>query len=260
MVLGLPTIVYLAAAFGHEGARSVGKTAEEYVSFVLLLLALYTISGGIYLTGNLIARPRTNLTFLAGGAVLASLIGTMGASALLIRPLLRANSERKHARHTVVLFIFAVSNIGGMLTPLGDPPLFLGFLRESTVRMDSRALAAVASRGRTCARDLSWYRALHVPQGAGGSGALRHVRLRADEDQGRTQRGVPGPGHGHGPAFGYLHARRRSDTVPVPGGDQLGDTDHCLAHDRPTRAARGEQFQLAPHDRGRWSLPASSPP
>jgi Na+/H+ antiporter NhaD/arsenite permease-like protein len=128
-VLGAPTLVYLFARFGRTGLELAAKTAEEYVSFIILLFALFTISGGIYLTGNLIATPRHNLAFLAIGAVLASFIGTMGASMVLIRPLLRANSERSHARHTVVFFIFAVSNVGGLLTPLGDPPLFLGFLR-----------------------------------------------------------------------------------------------------------------------------------
>jgi Na+/H+ antiporter NhaD/arsenite permease-like protein len=129
LVLGLPTVIYVMSRFGHPGLDLTAETAEEYVSFIVLLFALYTISGGIYLTGNLVATPRTNLAFLAIGAVLANLIGTMGASMVLIRPLLRANSERTHARHTMVFFIFAVSNIGGMLTPLGDPPLFLGFLR-----------------------------------------------------------------------------------------------------------------------------------
>jgi Na+/H+ antiporter NhaD/arsenite permease-like protein len=128
-VLGAPTVVYLIARFGHTGLELTAATAEEYVSFIVLLFALFTISGGIYLTGNLVATPRHNLAFLGVGAVLASFIGTMGASMVLIRPLLRANSERKYARHTVVFFIFAVSNIGGLLTPLGDPPLFLGFLR-----------------------------------------------------------------------------------------------------------------------------------
>ncbi len=126
---GVPTVVYLVVRFGHLGLEAVGGTAEEYVSFIVLLLALYTISGGIFLSGNLVATPWTNLAFLGSGALLANLIGTMGASMVLIRPLLRANSERVYARHTVVFFIFAVSNIGGMLTPLGDPPLFLGFLR-----------------------------------------------------------------------------------------------------------------------------------
>ena len=80
------------------------------------------------MTGNSVATPRHNLSYLALGAVLANFIGTMGASMVLIRPLLRANSERKIRQHTVIFFIFAVSNIGGLLTPLGDPPLFLGFL------------------------------------------------------------------------------------------------------------------------------------
>ena len=120
-VLGVPTLIYLFAQFGSLGVEAAADTAVEYVSFIILLLALYTISGGIYLTGNLVATPRVNLTFLVVGAVLASFVGTMGASMLLIRPLLRANSERTHARHTVVFFIFAVSNMGGMLTPLGRP-------------------------------------------------------------------------------------------------------------------------------------------
>jgi Na+/H+ antiporter NhaD/arsenite permease-like protein len=128
-VLGVPTLVYLLTRFGHTGLELAAETAEEYVSFIILLFVLYTVSGGIYLTGNIIATPRHNLGFLATGAVLASLIGTMGASMVLIRPLIRANSERKYQRHTVIFFIFAVSNLGGLLTPLGDPPLFLGFLR-----------------------------------------------------------------------------------------------------------------------------------
>ncbi len=128
-VLGIPTVVYVVVQFGHVGLEASAATAEEYISFIILLFALYTISGGIYLTGNLVATPRVNLTFLGIGAILANLIGTMGASMVLIRPLLRANSERTRATHTVIFFIFAVSNIGGMLTPLGDPPLFLGFLR-----------------------------------------------------------------------------------------------------------------------------------
>ncbi len=128
-VLGVPTVAYLIGRFGEVGLEASAHTAEEYVSFLILLFALYTISGGIYITGNLVATPKTNLGFLAVGALLASFIGTMGASMVLIRPLLRANSERKFGKHTVVFFIFAVSNMGGLLTPLGDPPLFLGFLR-----------------------------------------------------------------------------------------------------------------------------------
>jgi Na+/H+ antiporter NhaD/arsenite permease-like protein len=108
--------------------RALVHTAEDYVSFIVLLGGLFVISGGILLEGDLEATPRTNAAFLGVGAVLASLVGTTGASMLLIRPLLQTNRERKHVAHTVVFFIFLVSNIGGCLTPLGDPPLFLGYL------------------------------------------------------------------------------------------------------------------------------------
>ena len=101
----------------------------EYIPFILLLTALFTVSGGIVVSGNLHGSPGTNTAILAIGAVLASIIGTTGASMVLIRPLLRANDDRKRNVHVVVFFIFLVSNIGGSLTPLGDPPLFFGFLR-----------------------------------------------------------------------------------------------------------------------------------
>jgi Na+/H+ antiporter NhaD/arsenite permease-like protein len=124
-ILGVPVLaLYLArrpAALVHTG--------EEYVSFIILLGGLYAISGGILLRGDLAATPVTNTAFLALGSVLASVIGTTGASMLLIRPLLQTNRERTRVRHTVMFFIFLVSNIGGMLTPLGDPPLFLGYLQ-----------------------------------------------------------------------------------------------------------------------------------
>jgi Na+/H+ antiporter NhaD/arsenite permease-like protein len=103
--------------------------AEDYVSFIILLSGLYAIAGGIRLTGDLRATPLTNTTFLGLGSVLASFIGTTGASMVLIRPLLQTNRERRRVSHTVVFFIFLVSNVGGMLTPLGDPPLFLGYLQ-----------------------------------------------------------------------------------------------------------------------------------
>jgi Na+/H+ antiporter NhaD/arsenite permease-like protein len=101
----------------------------EYVPFILLLLALFTVAGGIYLEGNLRGTPITNTLLLGIGTLLASVIGTTGASMVLIRPLLRANDDRVHNVHVVVFFIFLVSNIGGVLTPLGDPPLFVGFLK-----------------------------------------------------------------------------------------------------------------------------------
>ncbi|MDB5886556.1 MAG: transporter, family [Polaromonas sp.] len=100
----------------------------EYIPFILLLTALYTVAGGIHIRGNLHGSPGLNTAILAIGAVLASFMGTTGASMLLIRPLIRANDQRLHRVHVVVFFIFIVSNAGGSLTPLGDPPLFLGFL------------------------------------------------------------------------------------------------------------------------------------
>jgi len=123
-LLGAPVlVVYLRA---HPAA--LVHAAGDYVSFIVLLGGLFVISGGILLEGDLEATPRTNATFLGLGALLASFVGTTGASMLLIRPLLQTNRERKHVAHTVVFFIFLVSNIGGCLTPLGDPPLFLGYL------------------------------------------------------------------------------------------------------------------------------------
>jgi Na+/H+ antiporter NhaD/arsenite permease-like protein len=103
--------------------------AGEYTSFMVLLGSLFVISGGVLLTGDLRATPAVNTAFLLVGSLLASFIGTTGASMLLLRPLLATNSERRHVTHTIVFFIFLVSNIGGSLTPLGDPPLFLGYLR-----------------------------------------------------------------------------------------------------------------------------------
>lgn len=102
---------------------------EEYIPFILLLTALFTVAGGIHIRGNLHGSPGLNTAILAIGALLASVMGTTGASMLLIRPLIRANDNRQHKAHVVVFFIFIVSNAGGSLTPLGDPPLFLGFLK-----------------------------------------------------------------------------------------------------------------------------------
>ena len=124
-------LVPLVAIYGfNAGVETVVHAlVEEYIPFILLLLALYTISGGILVWGNLHGSPRLNTTILAIGTVLASFMGTTGAAMLLIRPLLKANDNRKHRVHVVVFFIFLVANIGGGLTPLGDPPLFLGFLK-----------------------------------------------------------------------------------------------------------------------------------
>jgi Na+/H+ antiporter NhaD/arsenite permease-like protein len=123
----LPFTVVHGPALAWGGL--VHALVAEYIPFIILLTALFTVAGGIHIRGNLHGSPGLNTTLLALGAVLASLMGTTGASMLLIRPLIRANDNRRHRAHVVVFFIFIVSNAGGSLTPLGDPPLFLGFLQ-----------------------------------------------------------------------------------------------------------------------------------
>ena len=114
---------------GLAGTSFMHALLAEYLPFIFLLTALFTVAGGIHIRGNLHGSPGLNTAILAIGAVLASVMGTTGASMLLIRPLIRANDNRSHKAHVVVFFIFIVSNAGGSLTPLGDPPLFLGFLK-----------------------------------------------------------------------------------------------------------------------------------
>ena len=126
LLLSVPVLAYLLS----EGAvQELLHAAEEYFAFIVLLGSLFVVSGGILVEGDIKATPKINTAFLALGTVLASIMGTTGASMLLIRPLLRTNSERRHTIHTPLFFIFLVSNVGGLLTPLGDPPLFLGYLR-----------------------------------------------------------------------------------------------------------------------------------
>ncbi len=147
-ILGLIVLCYYAFIFPtpvelHWPAHSVSGSSPlakagaiftnaiigEYIAFIVLLFALFTISGGIRISGDLKASPLVNTVILFIGAVLASFIGTTGAAMLLIRLLLETNKERKYKAHTVVMFIFAVCNCGGCLLPIGDPPLFLGYLR-----------------------------------------------------------------------------------------------------------------------------------
>ena len=114
------------STFGTVLANAI---LAEYIPFITLLFALYVITGGVRIEGDLEATPTTNAAFLTVGAVLASFIGTTGAAMLLVRPLLETNRERKHVAHTLVFFIFIVCNCGGLLLPIGDPPLFLGYLQ-----------------------------------------------------------------------------------------------------------------------------------
>jgi len=125
LLIGAPMAVVVAVI----NWQWLYKTSVDYVSFIILLGSLFIISGGILLRENLKISSINNGIVLVIGAVLANLIGTTGAAMLLIRPLIRMNAERKYKAHLIVFFIFIVANIGGSLTALGDPPLFLGFLQ-----------------------------------------------------------------------------------------------------------------------------------
>lgn len=124
-LLGLPLGIFYIT---HDSLTLI-HTMAEYISFIVLLFALFTISGGILLKGDIRATPRNNAIYLLIGAFLASFIGTTGAAMLLLRPIIHTNAEREYKTHTIIFFIFSVCNIGGCLTPLGDPPLFLGYLK-----------------------------------------------------------------------------------------------------------------------------------
>jgi Na+/H+ antiporter NhaD/arsenite permease-like protein len=127
IVLSIPVIIYLLANnFSHQLIHTM---LFDYVPFLILLGALFTITGGIFLTGDIEAKPKINTLFLGIGAVLASLMGTTGAAMLLIRPVIQTNKERTFKVHTILFFIAVVANCGGLLTPLGDPPLFMMYLR-----------------------------------------------------------------------------------------------------------------------------------
>ena len=127
VILSIPAIIYLLAnGFSHQLIHTM---VFDYVPFLILLGALFTITGGIFLTGDIEAKPSINTLFLGIGAMLASIMGTTGAAMLLIRPIIQTNKERTFKVHTILFFIGIVANCGGLLTPLGDPPLFMMYLR-----------------------------------------------------------------------------------------------------------------------------------
>lgn len=127
IALSVPVIIYLLSAGLTE--KLFETIVFDYIPFIVLLGALFTITGGIFLSGDIEAKPIINTTFLAIGAVLASFVGTTGAAMLLIRPIIQTNRQRKFKVHTILFFIGIVANCGGLLTPLGDPPLFMMYLR-----------------------------------------------------------------------------------------------------------------------------------
>ncbi|WP_456773549.1 sodium:proton antiporter [Bradyrhizobium sp. USDA 4369] len=114
---------------GAAFASFVHALLAEYLSFILLLFALYTVAGGVLVTGDIRGTPATNTSILALGTLIASVVGTTGAAMILVRPLIRANLTRPHNVHVLIFFIILAANVGGALSPLGDPPLFVGFLR-----------------------------------------------------------------------------------------------------------------------------------
>ena len=130
IVLGIPVVVFMLVK-GLSG-ELINTVFFDYVPFIILLLALFVITGGIHLSGDIKAKPWVNTLFLAVGFILASLMGTTGAAMLLIRPVLATNQQRQYKIHTVLFFIALVANCGGLMTPLGDPPLFMLFLRGAS--------------------------------------------------------------------------------------------------------------------------------
>ncbi len=175
----LLTLAPLAIAFGASSALAafVHAVLAECMSFIILLFALYVVAGGILITGTLRGGPLVNAGILVLGTAMASIVGTTGAAMILVRPLIRANAARKNNVHVVIFFIFLVANIGGALSPLGDPPLFVGFLRgvdffwTTTHLASETAIVAVLVLGLFLALDI-WL-ARSEPKSAAVSEPLR---------------------------------------------------------------------------------------
>ena len=175
----LLTLIAIGLRFDTSTALAgfIHAMLTEYMSFIILLFTLYTVAGGLLITGNLGGKPWSNAAVLSFGAAIASIVGTTGAAMILVRPLIRANSLRKHNVHVIVFFIFLVANIGGALSPLGDPPLFVGFLRGVDFFWPAQhlwaptLLTAVLVLAIFVAFDV-WY-ARHDPKASTGGGAIR---------------------------------------------------------------------------------------
>src|SRR3989442_3518138 len=148
-LLSLPILWQFGTALGAPGRAVLGEKLGEYAAFIIVIAALFVIAGGIHIQGSLAGTPLVNTGMLGLGAVLANLLGTTGAAVLLIRPLLRANKSRRRKSHIVIFFIFLVANCGGLLTPIGDPPLLPGYLNGVpfawTLRLWPQWLTATAA-------------------------------------------------------------------------------------------------------------------
>ena len=175
-------LVPFALAYGLEetGVQLAEVVVLDYVPFIVLLLGLFVVSGGIHVKGTMAGTTKNNVVLLAIGTLLASWVGTTGAAMLLIRPVLRANAWRRNKTHIVVFFIFLVANIGGCLTPLGDPPLFFGLPARRALLLDAPAhLAALAAELRGAPRRVRARRpALREEGGARGRRGARAWRKR----------------------------------------------------------------------------------
>ena len=182
------TLAPLAALHGAPAAFAafVHAMLAEYLSFIVLLFALYVVAGGILVTGNLRGTPLVNTAILTFGTMIASVVGTTGAAMILVRPLIRANADRLSNVHVIVFFIFLVANIGGALSPLGDPPLFVGFLHGVDFFWTMQHLwLRDCSRRRSGARDLHRDRCPALPQRPAGDDRRRDAA--ADEASGERQ-------------------------------------------------------------------------
>ena len=200
----------IAFGAGETVYQVVHEVILEYLPFVILLFSLYTIAGGIAVRGTLHGTPTLNTGILALGSLLASLMGTTGAAMLLIRPLLRANEARRRKVHIVVFFIILVGNIGGALSPLGDPPLFIGFLKGVDFFWTTRVLA-LPTLGLVGALLTIFYaaRLAYLAQRSRGAARRVHaaryrrrVQFRSDRRRGRR-----------GAAVGNLEARVSRSTL-----------------------------------------------
>src|SRR3972149_6039144 len=232
LAFGLPVAGY----FLLYDPGTLLHTALEYVAFITLPASLFTISGGILLRGTLRGSAGVNCAILAVGAVLANVFGTTGASMLLIRPLLRANAHRHRAAHVVVFFIFVVANIGGALTPIGDPPLFLGYLRGVPFFWTLRAMGLLW--GVACALVIGIF---YLVDRRGP--ALEAV---GDHGPGAGAGGAGGGGGGEGHPAAAGGGERACLPAPSLPGDGDGGGGGRIRVEDPGEGAGRERVHLAP--------------
>ena len=260
-VLATPVVlylIYLQLATGEETLSPLVHELAKYASFIIMLGSLYTVAGGVVVRGDLRPTPLNNAGILALGALLANVIGTTGASVLLIRPFLRINAGRKNNVHLPLFFILLVSNLGGCLTPLGDPPLYMGYLNGVPFSLDAGAVAHVAVRQH---RSPDRFRGLGRPRPAPRAGAAGAIgQGRADPHRREDQPPVPGRNHGGRADLGRLAAAQTGPPVGDMrrrGGDAGDGGPVALLHAAPP-CARPTASPGRRSPRWRSCSPASS--